>query len=446
MNYQEKIKEKINTLLKHTTPHDNQQLYMQLCNYEASSNIQAIIQTFFLEHIVYYIQTSGLYVYYKRHQYVIFTEDDILHLIFNNLNVYPLYTSIKQQIKQKIHKKIKESSLYNTIPDSVTLQNVISFLHPLFFPTKNGSKYFMTILGDIIMKKTNLYYFLDHSMKPFIKKLQKLISIYFCSNQLAQFKFKFCDHPPELSRLIKTNPINFTYIKCDESFYINLICCSIHYSNRFNNGDIFLEDMTNQTLRQEVLWIKETKKEDVLKDFIESYFHTSDSEIHEKDMNFLWKLYLKQKNCIHLLQKNIQDDLSQLINYNAPYFINITSMKLPFVKKFNSFWNKYMYEDKTEKYLELTEILSLFIEHNQKYHDMNEQKIKDILQYYYPDIFIVENRYINNMGCLLWNKKEDLSSFFKSTTCKEDLYRAYTESPVKPKVSKQYFTMYQESL
>jgi len=446
MNYPEKIKEKINTLLKHTSQQDNQEIYLQLCHYESASNIQAILQTFFVEHVIYYIQTSDLYVYYKKHQYTVMTEDDILHIIFNNLNIYPLNTSLKQQIKQKILKKIKDTTIYNTIPDSVTLQNVISFLHPLLFSSKNGSKYFMTILGDILMKKTNLYYFLDHSMKPFIQKLQKIISIYFCSNQLAQFKFKFCDHSPSLSRLIKTSHVNIHYLKCDEPFYVNLICCSIHYSNRYNNGDSFLEEVTNQSLRQEVLWIKETKSQDVLSDFIESYLQPSEDSIHEKDMMFLWKQYLKQKNCIHLIQKNIQEELSRVITYNPPYFMNITSMKLPFVKKFNSFWCKYIYEDTTEKYLELTEILSLFIEIHPKYHDMTEQKIKEILQYYHPTLFIVENRYIHHIGCSLWNKKQDLNSFFKKPCHEEDVYRAYTESDMKRKVSKQYFTLYQESL
>lgn len=446
MNYPEKIKEKINTLLKHTSQEDNQQIYLQLCHYESETNVQSILQSFFTEHNLFYIQTSDLYVYYKRHQYTVLTENDILHIIFNNLNIYPLHTALKQQIKQKIHKKIKDTTIYNTIPDSVTLQNVISFLHPLLFSSKNGSKYFMTILGDIIMKKTNLYYFLDHSMKPFIQKLQKIISMFFCSNQLAQFKFKFCDHDPCLSRLIKTAHININYLKCDDFFYVNLICCSIHYSNRFNDGDSFLEDVTNQSLRQEVMWIKETKREDVLSDFIATYTQPSDYTIHEKDMIFIWKQYLKQKNCIHLIQKNIQEDLSRVIAYNPPYFMNITSMKLPFVQKFNSFWRKYTYEDKSEKYLEFTEILSMFIEIYPKYHDMTEQKIKDILQYYYPTLFIVENRYIHHIGCLLWDKKEDLHTFFKTTTHSEDLYRIYTECSVKRKVSKQYFTMFQESL
>jgi len=98
-----------------------------------------------------------------------------------------------------------------------------------------------------------------------------------------------------------------------------------------------------------------------------------------------------------------------------------------------------MYEDKSEQLLELTEISSLFMEMNHKYTDMNEQKIKDILQYYYPDTTIYENRYVNHIGCSLWNKKEELRQFIEGSVNPE--YRTYAESRLKRKVSKQYYTM-----
>lgn len=437
MNYSDKIKEKMNTLLQHSSPQENHQLYLQLCHFESYANLHTVMTYFFSEYSIFYIQTSELYVYYKNNQYILLTENDILHIILKHLTLYTMNTTLKQQIKYKIHKKIKETSIYNTIPNSVTLQEVLSFLHPLLFTSKNAAKYFMTTLGDIMMKKTQLYYFLDPSMKHFIHTLQKWVSMYFCSNQLANFKFKFYDHELSLSRIIKTNPVNFQYIKCEEPFYINLICCSIHYSNRFTNGDSFLEDITNQQLRQDVMWVKDMKKDVVLQDFILSYLQPSETHIHEKDVLFLWKLYVKEKNYVNMFQKTLPQDLSQTLSYQAPYFMYMTSMKMPYVKKFIHFWNKYMYEDKTEQWLELTEISSLFMEVNPKYPDMNEQKIKDILQYYYPDTVIHENRYVNFMGCSLWNKKEELRQFIGGSLDTD--YRTYAESNLKRKVSKQYY-------
>jgi len=451
MNYHEMIKEKLNVLLEHSSLQDSQQLYKNLCQFEISTHIQvqSMINSFFSEHNIYYIQTSDLYVSYQKHQYKICTENDILHLILRHLNIYPLHTPLKQQIKYKIQKKIKERSIYNVIPDSVTLQEMISFLHPLLFQSKNGAKYFMTIIGDILMKKTNLYYFLDPSMKPFIQKIQKLASLYICVNQFSNVKFKYQDHDHDLSRIVKTNTVNMNYLRCDESLFLNLLFSSIHYSNRFHHGDFFLEDITNQTLRQEVLWIKESKKEEVLQDFIETYFYRSTTDLHEKDVLFLWKLYLKEKNRMNIFQKNIQEDLSRLLEYQNPYYKNISSMRMPYVKKFTQFWSKYMYEDAEEQEFELTEILSLFMEIHPKYTDINEQKIKDMIKYYYPETVLEENRFIHKKGCLLWNKKEELRAFLSTVQrdmSDQDLYETYAHSALKRKVSKHYFTRVIHSL
>jgi hypothetical protein len=434
MNYSEKIKEKLSTLLKTSTPEENQQLYQQICTYESSIQGHSIWTSFFSTHILYFNQTTGLFVW-QQNQYSILTENDVIHLIWKHLNQYPIHTSLKQQIKQKIMRSIKDRSIYNTIPHSVTLQEVISFLHPLLFPTKSGSKYFMTILGDILLKKTNLYYFMDPSMKPFIQKLQKILTLYFITTHLAAFKFKYHDHEPELSRIIKTNPINVDYLKCDEPFYLNLICCSIHYSNRYTHGDKFLEDVLNTSLRKEVMWIKETNKEDLLQEFIRTYLSPSDTYLHEKDMIFLWKMFVKEKHSINF-SKNLQEDLSRILIYQPPYFLNITSMRMPYVKKFIQFWKKSMYSDPTEQYLELTEVLSLFIENHMKYSDITESKIKEILFYYFPDLILHEDRYIHYTGCTLWNKKEELRKFGHNR------YEDYANSSMPRKVSKVYFESY----
>ena len=84
---------------------------------------------------------------------------------------YDLQSNLKQQLKTKIIKKIKEKSIYNNIPESSTIQDMISFLHPNFFNNRNYAKYFMITLGDIIMKKTDLLYFLPVHMKPFLKNI-----------------------------------------------------------------------------------------------------------------------------------------------------------------------------------------------------------------------------------------------------------------------------------
>ena len=63
-------------------------------------------------------------------------------------------TSVKYKIKNKIIKSIQSRDILSSIPESRTIQNVIGLLYPALFRTRDHAKYFLTILGDILLKKS----------------------------------------------------------------------------------------------------------------------------------------------------------------------------------------------------------------------------------------------------------------------------------------------------
>ena len=64
-----------------------------------------------------------------------------------------IHVDNKMFIKIKILKEIKEkNSIYDNIPESETIQEIINFLTPTIFPNKEYSKYFLITIGDIILK------------------------------------------------------------------------------------------------------------------------------------------------------------------------------------------------------------------------------------------------------------------------------------------------------
>ena len=80
---------------------------------------------------------------------------------------------------------------------------------------------------------------------------------------------------------------------------------------------------------------------------------------------------------------------------------------------------------------------------------MNEQIIVEMIEYYYPDIELIDRKIIHNIGCVLWNKKKELDTFLlhKNRSDLNELYRDYCESFKKKRiVSKQYFVNYATSL
>jgi len=78
---------------------------------------------------------------------------------------------------------------------------------------------------------------------------------------------------------------------------------------------------------------------------------------------------------------------------------------------------------------------------------INESIFKDLIEFYYPNIVIIEDKYIKQIGCTLWNKKKELEPFIKKEGDIQELYYNYCkEFKSNRKVSKQYFIQYYEDV
>jgi len=455
MDYKANIYEKIEQFTQTSNEEAIQDFYYKILDLmqerDNDSMYIEIINLFFSSHIYYYNPTTNLYVEYTT-EYKFINENDMIHVVLQFLTKhhekYSIDFSLKQRIKNKIIKRIKEKHIYQNIPESITLQNIIHFLHPNFFTHKNDVKYFMITLGDIIMKKTDLLYFLPIHIKPFLKNLNHYISMYFhAMNIFNHFKFQYYDHDPNKSRVISFNKMNLQHITIPESIYINLICVSLHYSNRHTSGDLFLEEPGSHSIAQDVYWIKNTSKDEIIADFIKSYICIKEGyKVHEKDMLFLWKEYLKNVNKINIFQKNsdFHTCIFKKINCIDSQYINCTSMFLPYVHQFKDFWEKYMYHDESEFYFEISEILKIFVEIYKDVH-IDEQNVIELIQYYYPSVIVTDNK-INKVGSTLWNKKKEIDIFLSKNEVnldKNELYSLYCKEFINKKiVSKLYFNQH----
>lgn len=454
MDFKAGIYNKIEQFINASTDQAIQDLYYKINDMmherDDEKVYQEVINFFFSNNSYYYNPTTNMYVEYIE-QFRFITENEMIHIVLQFLTKYhnnAIDFSLKQRIKNKIIKKIKEKHIYQNIPESKTLQDILNFLHPNFFTHKNYAKYFMITLGDIIMKKTDLLYFIPLHIKPFLKNINRALSLYFHNmNIFNHYKFQYYDHEPIKSRVISFNKMNLQHITIPETFYINLIFVSLHYSNRHGSGDLFLNEPGSHSISQYVYWIKDTPREQIIDDFIKSYICVKEGhKIHEKDMLFLWKEYLKNLNKINVFQRNsdFYTFISKNFIMNDCHYINCTSMFLPYVHQFKDFWEKYMYNDDSEFYFEISEILKLFIEIYKDIH-IEEHHVTELIQYYYPDKSVIDNK-INKIGCTLWNKKKEINIFLtknKYNIDSNELYSMYCKEFTNKKiVSKLYFNQY----
>jgi hypothetical protein len=104
------------------------------------------IQVFLSKNKYFYLPNNNLFYEYDGQKYLIIKEDDVIHKLLSSISKDRVLLQWKYKTKSNIIKQIKERSLFSSIPETDTIQNVLNVLYPSFFPSKNFAKYFLTII------------------------------------------------------------------------------------------------------------------------------------------------------------------------------------------------------------------------------------------------------------------------------------------------------------
>ena len=429
---------------------------------EKSNIIENYCFIFFEEYNIFYNKTSKIYYLNNNNNIILKNEDNILHIILEFISKQKdtINTNTKNLIKNKIIKQIKENNINEIIPESETIQFILNSLSPNIFLKKEYSKLFLFIIGNIILKKKNEYiFFIRSSMKPFFNEINKYISTYFCNhNILNYFKFKYTnDHKNNKKILLYSNNIHYNIFNFNEQYYINLICVSIYYSNRFNNIEEYIE---HNDLQDCIHYFNENNLQNIIKSYIHKYIsNENNQEIYEKDLIFLWKKYIHENDISILPFINYNEFINHLfIQLNQKYYPNNTnnilkgyySFETPGINHFKQFWIENFEYDNNEKYFEINEILFLYNKINkQKKININETTISLILQSYYSQYEIINDKFIHNVKCKLWNKKNEIDTFISNNNLINNsfkninyIYKLYSKNDNNLKISKRYFEFY----
>ena len=431
-----------------------------------------VLQFFDRNHSIYYNKTSQLYYNYIGGNFISMNEDNLLYLVFEFLsnNVTSVDINHKKILKNKIIKQIKDNNIYESIPDSNTIQMTLSLLNETFFEKKAYSKCFLITIGRIILQKkveNDFLIFTRANIKSFLSELNKNISIYFCNTNLFNFfKFKFTqDHHSITSKkyVIPCSKFNSNNITLTKQVYINMIVVAIYYYNRYRNIVNYLESENVMLVIKENIHYLDKDKSNILKQFTQEHIiQEKEQEIQQKQLVFLWKKFTYEKDIFVNSFASYNEFLSELfhylnVNYDKDNNNNVLngyySFDLPYVDDFKTFWNNNFHECGEETNLELDEILFLYNKHGKiKKKNLNETLIKLILQCFYSKHEVIENKFINGVKCKLWDKKKEIVLFVEKFDINiEDnlnvIYKKYVSTTKgEYRISKIYFHTYISSL
>jgi len=384
---------------------------------QLSCNQSEFTERFMHKNKYYYCSNNELFLLYDNIHFTAYSENNILHQILTTITEEQNLVPWKHKIKVNIIKRIKEQSPLKAIPESATIQSVINNLYPTYLPSKNYAKYFLTIIGDYILEKNlHLIYIISDDLKELLREISNLCYNYFgLSNVFSGIKYKYYDHDYDKCRLLNiTHHNKITNVNPYISKYIiDLLCVATHYSLRYQNADGFLEQCNDTKLINNALYLRNKTPNQIVDDFINTSIQKCQgTSIKDKNMVFLWKKYLEQNNLPNIIFfGTLKSYFRNKLSYNETLdtYQDITSINLPVVSNFIEFWDTTISEDVIESEIEIDELTKIFknwkIEKNQ---NIDEDFLLDLIKHFYPEIGIEDNKYILNIKCSLWNKREEV--------------------------------------
>jgi hypothetical protein len=373
-------------------------------------------------------------------------------------------TSIRYKIKSKIIKSIQSRDILSSIPESHTIQNVIAMLCPALFRTRDHAKYFLTILGDILLKKSAsasaLVYFIPPVAKELIKELGGECYALFGSGSSAfttAFKFKYYEHQykdcrivdihagamggggggggginvsfitPTTGALFRSSCLRLSHMPDLKSDVIDVCCVAAHYSHRFGSADDFLRlHCKTPEVATHALYLRDRTDPQIIQEFIDYATEpaSADHEISMTNMLYLWKMYLSEFRlpamffAATLRAKLAEYACAAGVGGGGDAFPHRTSRYLPVVSQFRQFWSEHCVVNDTEIELEIDELSTLFKDYaaplgsaNLASASASDATLLGILRHFYPDVIIEDDKYILNVGCALWNKNAEINEY-----------------------------------
>ena len=375
------------------------------------------------EYQYFYIKSTDTFIEYDGVDYKIIPEDNLWFKILNDITEKKTLLECKQKIKTKIIEYIKKKNLLTSIPESITIQNMINFFTPILFSNKEKVKYFFSIIGDnILNKSTQNIYFVQEKSKEFFEIIENLSGYYFDKklNTTNHFKFKYRGQAYNNSRLIyftnniKNKSVWFSFIK--ENF-LNFIVLCCHYSTRYVNAENYALQRSS-SFKNEIFYLKQNDKNKIVDKFLNTFtFQEENNKIHTIDMQFLWNIFLKEKNIENIIYKvELENILREKLEYNSGHYLKINSNLLSKIKSFKKFFQEHIsYDDDDE--LEISEIYKIMETNNI---NITEELLIDLITHY-TTYSSEDGKVIKNISCKLWNKQQEILEAFENKFNKNQL-------------------------
>lgn len=426
------------------------------------------IEQFLQTHTYYYIPESDIYIEYTNTSYNQISENKIWIDIYNNVNKNKTLLPWKHKVRVELMSHIKKNTIYTVqvIPESTTIQRVLQILQSILLPDKYTCKYFLTLLGDSLLKKNDSNHIIitTNNCEKFINTLEFQIHHYMKCYVKDVFKTKYHNHHYENIRILQTKECEqnaFIWESTVKKFIFDIIFVACHYSNRFESADSYAINFCNNAETAEgILFCCRNTKKSIMDSFIENMFERNDTLcVFKKDLKYLINQYFDLINIPKVLfytdvDEYFKENFEEINEHEITMYKGITAKDSHFISSFLSFFDEYFtIDDTTTNLFELDEILLIYTKlnkHTTRNYLLNEKMVISLMKHYYENIIVMDNKFVKHLTCKIWNKSLDIQSFMHTQNetntielTHDKLYEGYCvwcgEQKKQFVVSKEYF-------
>ncbi len=391
-----------------------------------------------------YIPNSEIFISYNGENFKLINESDILYEILSGISSHKELMPWKYKIKNLIMKAIKEKTLFDIIPESYTIQFVLNHVTPLLLDTKEEAKYFLTLLGDAILKKNQTYiHLLELHTKDFITNLEENVFHFFKSTYHINptIKYNWHEHEYDKCRILhftKSTASSSCWYSFIKYHILDIIAVAVHYSKRYGNSEEYiLSKLEGNPKLERVLFLKDKTKESLVDKFIkEKIISVNDKTLTVgwNEIFYIWKIFLYDHELPNVIFKNnLRQILCEKLENNTSEFIGITSPHLNFITNLKEFWSTNINKCETDEF-EISEICDIYNEwletnSGNKKERINEKNMETLLDHFYS-IKTKDSKIITSICCLLWNKQQEMKTIIEDIKLSFNFYPEMYEKSI----------------
>ena len=450
-----------NTVSKYDNLTDS--VKMRITNENELGN--TFISTFVNTHRYFYNSFTDIFYKYDGLYFNPVNGDAIHQHLFNAISADDTMRDLKFILRKEGIKYVKKRSPLFSIPETTTIQRIIDLLTPDFFPTRHHAKYFLVVIGECILNRigdaskdkeaplnisaniidnmSELIYLCNPNSKEMISEINNCLHKHLGSKiYFPNIKYKFnISHTYKKCRILTSN-VDIKSPSYDVFNTIEFLCVAISYAKRYDTGDTFLFNCTEPTISETTLFLSNNTPDSILSLFANSLTQCSSSSISIKNMMFIWRKFASEHGIASIIpQEQVKLGLKQKIPFDESNdeFTGVTSIHLPVVTQFISFWNTTIKcnndDDENNIYdvLEIDEINILFKKfNNHMSKPVNDSFIVDIIHHYFPNVHMKDKSIY--ASCTLWDKRSVVLNAINDSLKKDssinmyDMYNEYCNS------------------